>query len=33
MPPGNVTGMTAEERAEIVAWYQSLDRDVAALDQ
>jgi uncharacterized membrane protein len=33
MPPGNVTGMTAEERAEIVAWYQSLDRDMAALDQ
>ncbi|QXT41213.1 urate hydroxylase PuuD [Gymnodinialimonas ceratoperidinii] len=32
MPPGNVTGMTAEERAEIVEWYQSLDRDVAALD-
>ncbi|MBY4892663.1 urate hydroxylase PuuD [Rhodobacteraceae bacterium N5(2021)] len=32
MPPGNITGMTVEERAQIVRWYQSLDRDVAALD-
>ncbi|UWQ94503.1 urate hydroxylase PuuD [Rhodobacteraceae bacterium M385] len=32
MPPGNITGITAEERTEIVRWYQSLDRDVAALD-
>lgn len=32
MPPGNITGMTDAERAQIVRWYQSLDRDVAALD-
>lgn len=32
MPPGNITGITPEERTEIVRWYQSLDRDVAALD-
>ena len=23
MPPGNVTGMTPDERAKLVAWYRS----------
>lgn len=32
MPPGNITGITDEERVQIVRWYQSLDRDTAALD-
>lgn len=32
MPPGNITGMTGEERVQIVRWYQSLDRDTAALE-
>lgn len=32
MPPGNITGITPEERAQIVRWYQSLDRSTAALD-
>lgn len=31
MPPGNITGITVEERVQIVRWYQSLDRDTAAL--
>ncbi len=29
MPPGNITAMEPEERAQIVRWYRSLDRDMA----
>ena len=31
MPPGNVTGMTKEERAQIVRWYRGLGAERAAL--
>jgi uncharacterized membrane protein len=32
MPPGNITGITDTERAQIAQWYRSLSRDTAALD-
>lgn len=32
MPPGNITGITDEERVQIIQWYRSLDRDIARLD-
>lgn len=32
MPPGNITGITDEERMQIIQWYRSLDRDIAQLD-
>ncbi|WP_224816743.1 urate hydroxylase PuuD [Hasllibacter sp. MH4015] len=32
MPPGNITGMTDEERIQIIRWYRGLNRDIAAAD-
>ena len=31
MPPGNVTGMTDDERAQIIRWYRGLGAERAAL--
>ena len=33
MPPGNVTGMTDDERAQIIRWYRGLGAERAALSE
>lgn len=33
MPPGNVTGMTDDERAQVIRWYRGLGVDRAALSE
>ena len=33
MPPGNVTGMTDDERAQIIRWYRGLGAEREALSE